>query len=119
MTLVPLMIFIICCLVLIGATILLAKILSGNHPPKAREIYEMGMKGFAKERIPIKFHIPAIIFLFWSIWLFFFLFPWILIYQRNGLGRDLNIALICISLFFIVGYLIASLSGAFKNGDGQ
>lgn len=119
MTLIPLMIFIICCLFLIGLTFLLAKILSVKRPPKAREIYEMGMKGIAKEHIPIKFHIPAILFLFWAVWLFFFLFPWILIYQQYGLNYELTSALLCISSFFIIGYLIASFSGAFKNGDGQ
>lgn len=114
-TLLPLIIFIVSSCACLLALSLLGKILSPKAPLKKREVYEMGIKAQLKERLPIKFHLPAIIFLFWSIWLLFFLLPWIFIYQKFGMSLPLNISLILISAFFIVGYIIVSLSAAFKE----
>lgn len=114
-TLLPLAIFIVSSATCLLALILLGKILSPKLPLKKREVYEMGVKAKIQERLPIKFHLPAVIFLFWSTWLLFFLLPWIFIYQKEGMSYSLLVGLIFVSAIFIVGYLVGMLSGSYTE----
>ncbi len=115
MTLLPLAIFIVSSIACLLVLVLVGKILSPRLSLKKREVYEMGVKAKIQERLPIKFHLPAVIFIFWSTWLLFFLLPWIFIYQKEGMSYHLSVGLIFISAIFVIGYLIGMFTGAYKE----
>ena len=43
------------------------------------------------------------------------IFPWIYIYQKQGMSYPLSISLIFISVFFIIGYVISTFYEALKE----
>jgi len=102
-----------------GGIVLLVKFALGKKSLKTSTVTDEEIKKVFFAATANKFNIPIVVFFFWIIWVLFFLFPWILVYQRYGLERDLAVALIFMSSFFMIGYLLTSLAHSDKSDEVQ
>jgi NADH-quinone oxidoreductase subunit A len=85
--------------------------LGGSRPsPSKQEPYESGVwtVGSARERVPIKYYVIAMLFIVFDIEVVF-LFPWAVVYRRLGMFGLLE-------MLVFIGVLAVGLLYAWKRG---
>jgi NADH-quinone oxidoreductase subunit A len=82
----PILLFIIAALLVVGSMVLLSTLAGPRRPiPAKLEPYECGMApvGLARERFSVKFYLVAMLFIIFDIEIIF-MFPWGVIYRELG-----------------------------------